>query len=145
MAKQNTVFINRVSEKLVHPAQAKDGSSFYNLSIPYEKSKDGFLHVTLRTGQVLNATKKADNSVIEGWKNILLGNPDTTRRCSYCTKLPKGKRKGEYDEVELTNTELAALFEENRAAYKAAQKAQKAEAETAPATAEADEPIDAQA
>lgn len=137
---RNSIFINRVSEKLVH--LSKDGS-FYNLSVPYEQSKDGFLHFTLRLGQVLNATKKADGSVIEGWKNILLGNAETVRKCSYCTKLPKGKRKGEYADVELTNAQIAELFEQNRAAYKAAQKAQKAEAETAPATAETDEPIDA--
>lgn len=138
---RNSIFLNRVSTKLIF--LSKD-ETFYNLRIPYEKSKDGFLTVTMRLGQVIDSTKKADKSVIEGYKNIVLGSPDTVRQCSICTKLPTAKREGKYDKIELTNAQLVELFKQNRAAYKAAQKAKQAEAETAPATAEAaDEPINA--
>lgn len=124
MAK-NSVFMNFVSEKLVHKRDGKnEGEVFYNVSIPYADSKTGFASVSVSAGQKLPATKKGQDGervAVEGFCSILLGAPEKTRKLSVCTKAATKKKKAEYGTVELTNAQIAEIYEASRKAYKEAQ------------------------
>lgn len=142
MANTN-VFLNFVSNKLVHTATAKDGKTFYNVSFPYGESKTGFASVSISQGQKLPATKKGENGeriAVDGACSILLGAPDKVRQVSVCTKAATKKKKAEYEKVELTNAQIAEIYEASRKAYKeqkAAEEAADAPAETTAETADA--------
>ena len=112
MAKTN-IFLNYVSEKLIHSNQTEDGSrQFANVSIPVEGSDNGYGSFAVNLGQVLNATKK-DGSVVAGMKNILLGEADKVRKVS----IQKG---GQYETVDMTNAEIRDAVAASRKAYRAA-------------------------
>lgn len=108
------LFLNYVSEKLIHANQTEDGSrEFANVSIPVEGSKSGYGSFAVNKGQILDATKK-DGTVVPGMKNILLGAPEKTRKVS----IQKGKS---YKTIEMTNQEIVDAVAASRKAYRAAQ------------------------
>lgn len=115
MANTN-IFMNWVSKSLIHEAH-KDDKVFYNLSIPYAESKTGYASVSVSKGQVLDATKR-NGEVNPAFASVLLGAPEKTRKLSICTKITKAGKKT-YGEIELTNKQIADLYEESRKAYKA--------------------------
>ena len=104
------VFANYVSEKLIHKATAGD-KTFYNVSIPCAASTNGYGSISLSAGQIVTATKK-DKTVVTGYKNLLLGKEDGIRKVSV-------KTKDGYAVIEMSNKEILAAIEANRAAYKA--------------------------
>ena len=106
------LFLNYVNEKLIYQNTTEDGSrQFANVSVPVKNSKSGYGSFAVNLGQVLDITKK-DGSVVEGYKNILLGNANKIRKVS----IKKGKK---YVIVEMTNQEIVNIVIENRKAYRA--------------------------
>ena len=106
------LFLNYVNEKLIHQNTTEDDSrQFANVSVPVKSSKSGYGSFAVNLGQVLDATKK-DGSVVEGYKNILLGDANKTRKVS----IKKGKK---YVKVEMTNQEIVNAVAESRKAYRA--------------------------
>ena len=110
------VFVNFISEKMLHINQTANGKQFANVSIPCAQSKTGFASFAVNMGQVLNATKK-DGSIVEGYKSILLGDADKTRKVSVATN----KKGTNYKDIELTNAAIAEAFNASRVAYRQAQ------------------------
>ena len=111
------VFVNYVSEKLIHSNQTKDGGrQFANVSVPVptDVSLSGLGSFAVNLGQILDAKKK-DGTVVEGYKNLLLGAPDKTRKVSVQTA-------DGYAQIEITNAAIAEYFVVSRKAYRAAQK-----------------------
>lgn len=107
------LFLNYVSEKLIHSNTTADGSrQFVNVSVPIAGSDNGYGSFAVNLGQVLPATKK-DGTVVDGMKNILLGAPEKTRKVSVL----KG---GAYESVEMTHAQIAEAVAESRRAYRAA-------------------------
>lgn len=119
MAKANNVFWNWCSMKMIHEAK-KDEKTFYNLSIPMASSANGYGSISVSAGQVRPSSKK-DGTVVDGYKNILLGAADGVRKVSI------KNQDGTYSTVEMTNTEILAAVEANRTAYKAAKATASAE------------------
>lgn len=111
-----TQFINFISEKMLHTNTTKDGKQFVNVSIPCDQSKTGFASFGVNVGQVLNATKK-DGTVVEGFKSILLGEADKTRKISVATN----KKGTNYKDIEVSNAAIAEMFNAARNAYRAVQ------------------------
>ncbi len=120
-----TVFLNWVSEKMIHVNQTAEGRQFASISFPCDKSATGYASVGVNMGQLLAATKK-DKTVVKGYKNVLLGKPDATRQVSICTKAAKGKTKAVYEKIDMTNQAIADAVAADRAAYRQAQAIQKA-------------------
>lgn len=115
-AKKNGLFINGISEALIHANTKKDGTGdFYNVSIPCEKSKTGWASITVATGQVLDSTW--NGKVNEGYKNVLLGKAETARPVSVATN----KAGSRYKTIQMTNQEIADAYKTAKATYKAAQ------------------------
>lgn len=107
------LFLNYVSEKLIHSNKTKDDSrQFANVSVPVAGSDNGYGSFAVNLGQVLPATKK-DGTVVAGMKNILLGDAAKTRKVSIL-------RSGAYDSVEMTNAQIVDAVAESRKAYRAA-------------------------
>ena len=119
------VFLNWVSEKMIHVNQTAEGRQFASISFPCDKSATGYASVGVNMGQLLAATKK-DKTVVKGYKNVLLGKPDATRQVSICTKAAKGKTKAVYEKIDMTNQAIADAVAADRAAYRQAQAIQKA-------------------
>lgn len=118
-------WLNYVSQKMIHVNKTADGKEFGNISIACPKSKTGLATIAVNLGQIIDATKK-DGSVVEGMKNILLGDPTKTRKVSIATN----KKGSNYKVIEMSNKEIADMVLAERQAYRAAQKA------AAPAEAE---------
>ena len=113
-AKKTNAWLNYVSEKLIHQNQTGDGSrQFANVSIPVADSDNGYGSFAVNLGQILDSTKK-DGSVVSGMKNVLLGEPEKTRKVS----ILKG---GQYETVEMTNAQIVKAYAESRKAYRAAE------------------------
>ncbi len=125
MAKKTNTWMNYISEKMIHVNKTGEGKEFANISIACPKSKTGLATIAVNLGQVIDATKK-DGSIVEGMKNILLGDPAKTRKVSVATN----KKGSNYKTIEMTNQEIAEMVLAERQAYRAAQKA------AAPAEAE---------
>lgn len=109
-----TKFMNFVNMSLIHEQHSNDGRTFYNISVPCEKSKNGYGSIAVNPGQLLDA-KKFDGTVVEGYKSILLGAEDKERNVSIATN----KNGTSFKTIKLTNAAIAAGFEAARAAYKA--------------------------
>lgn len=120
-----TVFLNWVSEKMIHVNTTGEGRQFASISFPCAQSANGFASIGVNMGQLLPTTKR-DKSVAEGYKNILLGKPDQERTVSICTKAAKGRAKAEYEQVKMTNQAIADAIADNRAAWKQTQATQAA-------------------
>lgn len=125
MSNTKNVFLNWISEKMIHVNQTAEGRQFASISFPCDKSATGYASVGVNMGQLLPATKK-DKTVAEGYKNVLLGKPEAERTVSICTKAAKGKAKATYENVKMTNQDIADAIAADRAAYKAAQAADNA-------------------
>lgn len=108
-------FINFISEKMLHVNKTSDGKEFVNVSFPCAESKTGYASFGVNLGQVLDA-KKHDGTVVSGYKSILLGDAEKTRKVSIATN----KKGTNYKNIELTNAQIAAEFENSRKTYKAA-------------------------
>ena len=118
MAKNNT-FMNWVSEKLLHVNTTAEGREFVSVSFPCTDSATGYATVGVSKNQVFPATKR-DKTVVDGYKNILLGKPDGERQVSIAVDGADGRT---YKTVTMTNAEIAANMEADRAAYRERQKA----------------------
>lgn len=108
-------FINFISEKMLHVNKTADGKEFVNVSFPCSESKTGYASFGVNLGQVLDAKKK-DGSIVAGYKSILLGDAEKTRKVSVATN----KKGTSYKNIEMTNAAIADAFEESRKAYKSA-------------------------
>ena len=108
-------FINFISEKMLHVNKTAEGKEFVNVSFPCSQSKTGYAAFAVNMGQVLDATKR-DGTVVSGYKSILLGDAEKTRKVSVATN----KKGTSFKNIELTNAQIAAEFEESRKAYKTA-------------------------
>ena len=120
MANNKNVFLNWISEKMIHINVTGEGRQFASISFPCKDSATGYASVGVNMGQLLPATKK-DKTVAEGYKNVLLGKPEGERQVSICTKAAKGKAKAKYENVKMTNAEIAKYVTDDRAAYRQAQ------------------------
>ena len=125
MTNTKNVFLNWVSEKMIHVNQTAEGRQFASISFPCDKSATGYASVGVNMGQLLPATKK-DKTVVEGYKSILLGKPDAERTISICVKAAKGKAKAKYDNIKLTTPPSAAATAADRAASRQAPATQNA-------------------
>lgn len=124
MAKKN-LFLNFTSEAMLHTNDKKDGSgSVVNVSIPVATSSTGYGSFAVNPGQVLPAVKQ-DGTVVDGYKSILLGAAEKTRKVSIAVK--KGK-KTVYETIDMTNEAIVNSVQEARKAYRAAQATESAEA-----------------
>lgn len=108
-------FINFISEKMLHVNKTADGKEFVNVSFPCRESKTGYASFGVNLGQVLPA-KKHDGTIVSGYKSILLGDAEKTRKVSVATN----KKGTSFKNIELTNAQIADAFEESRKAYKIA-------------------------
>lgn len=108
-------FINFISEKMLHVNKTADGKEFVNVSFPCSESKTGYASFGVNLGQVLDA-KKHDGTVVAGYKSVLLGDAEKTRKVSVATN----KKGTNFKNIEMTNAAIADAFEESRKAYKAA-------------------------
>lgn len=106
------VFINFISEKMLHTNTTATGKDFVNVSIPCAQSKTGYASFGVNLGQILNATKR-DGSIVAGYKSILLGEADKTRKVSVATN----KKGTSYKDIEMTNAAIADAFNAARNAY----------------------------
>lgn len=122
-ATAKNVFLNWMSEKMIHVNKAADGRQFASISFPCKQSANGFASVGVNMGQLLPATKR-DKSVVDGYKSILLGKPDKERTVSICTKAAKGNAQAKYATIKMTNQDIADAIAADRAAYLQAQAAQ---------------------
>ena len=113
---KKNIFANFVSEAMLHTNTTADGKEFVNVSIPCSKSSTGYASFAVNVGQVLDATKK-DGTVVPGYKSILLGAADKTRKVSVAS----GKKKITYKTIDMTNEEIVAEIAASRKAYRAAQ------------------------
>lgn len=118
MAKTNGLFINFISEKMLHRQVNKaDGREFYSVSVACPSSESKFGTIAVTTGQVFPATKNKGTEEVAGYKNVLLGAPEKMRKVSI--KLADGS----YTTVEMSNQDILNAFNAEREAYKAAQPA----------------------
>ena len=108
-------FINFISEKMLHTNRTADGKEFVNVSFPCAESKTGYASFGVNLGQVLDAKKK-DGTVVAGYKSVLLGDAEKTRKVSVATN----KKGTSFKNIEMTNAAIADAFEASRKAYKAA-------------------------
>ena len=109
-----TTFINFISTQLIHTQRNKsDNREFISVSVACPKSKSGFGMIAVSPKQVLPAVKK-DGTVVDGFSNVLLGDADRERKISICT----GRKK--YKTVNMTNQQIADMFENERSLYKEA-------------------------
>lgn len=118
MAK-NGLFLNYVSEKMLRErTRESDGAKFFSVgfAVPETVSVGGKANFTVNVKQVYTATKK-DGTVKDGFKNVLLGQAESKHKVSV-----KGA-DGAWTETEMTSAEILKYYEDDRAAYRAAQKA----------------------
>lgn len=113
MAKNN-LFLNRVSEKLLHVNTSGDGRKFMSVSFPCPESVTGFATLSVSMNQMFASTKK-DGTVVNGYKNILLGKPDGERHVSIAVDTADGRA---YESMVMTNTEIVARVDASRNAYR---------------------------
>ena len=118
------VFMNYTSEAMLHTNKTAEGKEFVNVSIPCKASKTGYASFAVNCGQVLPAKKK-DGTIVDGYKSILLGDADKTRKVSVATN----KKGTNYKTIEMTNSAIIAEVAEARKAYRASQKAVETDAE----------------
>lgn len=108
-----TAFINFISNSLLHTQHnSADGREFVSVSLSCPKSQSGFGTIAVSLKQILPARKK-DGTIVDGFSNILLGDADRQRKVSILT--PDG-----YQTIEMTNSQIADMFDAERTAWKAA-------------------------
>ena len=108
-------FINYVSKKLIHRNTTKDGTRvFFNISMPYAESESGYASFAVNPGQLLTTTKK-DGTVVKGMHNVILGKPEQVRKVSIV-------KDGAYTLVEMTNGQIAQIYNDDRREYRRTQR-----------------------
>lgn len=126
------VWLNYVSEKMIRIYKTKNrgGKEFASISIKCPQSKTGFATLAVNLKQIFNTTRK-DGSIVEGYKNVLLGAEDETRKISvsYLGSIRDGLPHSR--KLLMTNSDIAkAVTEAHKEAHMAYIKAKaKAEAE----------------
>lgn len=117
-----SIFLNRVSNALIHTNKTAEGREFANVSVGNTASANGLMSFAVNCGQVLPCTAK-DGTPVDGYSNILLGDGEKERTVSIAT----GKKKITYKSVKMTNQAIADAVKESRKAYRAAQAEAQAE------------------
>lgn len=108
------VFINFISDKMLHLQTNKsDGRNFYSVSIACPQSANKFGTIAVAEKQVFAATKNKGQQVVDGFKNVLLGRPEKSRKVSILNA------DDTYGTVEMTNAEILSAFDAEREAYRA--------------------------
>lgn len=111
--KRNGRFLNYLPVKNVHTRTTATGRTFMSVSVP---CGDKWYSIAVNKGQIL-AAKGADSNK---FCTVLLGDADKSRKAT------TAKAEGEgWDEIELTNAQLADEYEAARKASYAAYKAAK--------------------
>lgn len=110
-------WVNWVTEKCTRARTSKTGKPFVSVSLPYPEADENakgqkFCSFAVNPAQVKPATIKATGEKKDGFVNIFLGKADSMKTISYI----KG---GVAVQEKVPASELARLYEENRAAYKA--------------------------
>lgn len=108
------VFLNNVSDKMIHARTTKDGRSFANVNISCPQSENGIGTISVSSNQVLESTRK-DGTVVNGYKNVFLGKPDGTRKVSIKVK---GDSSSAYDNVLMSNKDIKDMFDTERDNYR---------------------------
>ena len=106
-----TIFMNRVSTKMIHEAVTAQGKKFFNVTVPVATSANGFGSFSVSEKQIFNATKRG-GAEMTGYKNVLLGAEDGTRKVSI-------KTANGYETIEMTNKAISDAFIAKRNEYKA--------------------------
>lgn len=109
-------WLNYTSDKMIHVNETAEGKKFANISVSCPQSKTGIATLAVNLGQVIDSTRK-DGTVVDGYKNILLGEADKTRKVSVATN----KKGTNYKQIEMTNGEISKMVAEARKEYRAAQ------------------------
>lgn len=121
------IWLNNVSDKNIRAKDYtdKNGKSgvLYSVSIgvPTTISKTGWADVACFAK--IAATHK-NGTANPGYSNLPLGDDTAMHEVSVCTKLKTAKKPATYKKIQMTSQEIAQLLADNRAAYRAAQKAQ---------------------
>ncbi len=105
--------MNFISEKMIHATKNSEGKEFFNISFSCPISANNIASFALNPGQILDATKK-DGTVVAGYKNLLLGNSDKTRKVSI------QKIDGSYESIEMKNSDIAKYADDARKEYQKA-------------------------
>ena len=109
------VFLNNVSDKMIHARTTKDGKSFVSINVSCPQSENGIGTISVSPNQVFESTRK-DGTVVDGYKNIFLGKPDGTRKVSIKVK---GDNSSTYDNVSMSNKDIKDMFDTERDNYRA--------------------------
>lgn len=108
------VFLNNVSDKMIHARTTKDGKSFVSVNVSCPQSENGIGTISISPNQVFESTRK-DGTVVNGYKNIFLGKPDGTRKVSIKVK---GDNSSTYDNVSMSNKDIKDMFDTERDNYR---------------------------
>lgn len=108
------VFLNNVSDKMIHARTTKDGKSFVSVNVSCPQSENGIGSISISPNQVFESTRK-DGTVVNGYKNIFLGKPDGTRKVSIKVK---GDNSSTYDNVSMSNKDIKDMFDTERDNYR---------------------------
>lgn len=116
--KKNGVFLNYVSEKLVHKYQGKDGKTYAQIGIADDQSLSGFGNVLVHESHLYPSTKR-NGELVPGFVNVGIGyQPDAA--VNYTIKVADtGDSAKDFDRVEMTAAELKQKYENDHKAYKA--------------------------
>ena len=113
MSKNVNVWANYVSKALVRERKTQNGKTFLSVSMPYSKSVNGWASFNINSAQARPCKNKAGEE-IKTMYNLLLGDPNATRKVSICTKLSANGKGAEYAAIEMTNQQIADAFRANR-------------------------------
>lgn len=137
----NNAWMDFVRDKLLHPRKTGKQKDVVSVSFPYPNSPNGYASFLVNPEQLYQSTRKDEegNTVdVEGYHNVLLGDPDKTRKVS----VPAAE--GGFSYVNLTNEDIMNLFNAERAKYRAAKKAERLSEREIPETDSMQESVEAQ-
>ena len=109
--RRHTVFFDGISDRVLHKrAKHDDGTKFYSIAISgIDDAPNGIGYFTLPEGLVI-PSRRRDGTVVEGYHNLVLGNPDHVMKVSYAVKA------GKYDTVSMTVAQIKEALEADRGA-----------------------------
>lgn len=113
------VFLNYINARSIHENTNKDGKAFKSVSIPWSdpRAVTGFAKINVQPGQVIPCTDRQGN-VVDGRNNIVLGKSDSTRKVNICVSAKTDTAEAVYEDIEMTNAEIKAMYDDSRKAYK---------------------------
>jgi len=124
------VWLDYIPENSIYISKTAEGKEYANVIINFFLSKTGMTVLVVNPEQVIDVTRK-DGSIVEGYKNVLLGAEDETRKISvsYLGSIRDGLPHSR--KLLMTNSDIAkAVTEAHKEAHMAYIKAKaKAEAE----------------